>query len=187
MTPTVEKNWLVTARSIAQCGGLKDFELKSLEIGNAYDLLYAVEPSVIPTSAEEGNLTLLSLYNKITCGTLLSETEYHWARAEIDRLKLLQVQLIDSQSEAAIETASHYVVGSGIHTWNDGAATAGDIPIAGLLATDTVHVTLHSQASAELVTKAVAAAGQINVTLSANGTDTTTKLNYTALRAMPAS
>lgn len=186
MTPTVENNWLVSARSIARCGGLKDFELKSLEIGNAYDLLFAMDSSVIPTNTD-GNLTLVSLYNKIACGTLLSETEYFWARAEIDRIKLLQLQAIDSQSEAAIETASHYIFASGIYTWNDGAATEGDIPITGLLATDVVHVTLHSQAAAELVTKAVAAAGKIDVTLSANGTNTTTKLNYTALRAMPVS
>lgn len=185
MNADVTNNWLTNAKLKASCGGLTDFELKSLEIGNAYELLVAKDSSVIPPLS--GNVTLLSLYNKLICGDLLSETEYHWALAEISRIEKLQVEAIDAQSEAAIETASHYIVGAGIHTWNDGAATAGDIPITGLLSTDIVHVTLHSQAAAELVTKAVAAAGQINVTLSANGTDTTTKLNYSALRAMPAS
>ena len=185
MNADVTNNWLTNAKLQASCGGLTDFELKSLEIGNAYELLVAKDSSVIPPLS--GNVTLLSLYNKLICGDLLSETEYHWALAEISRIEKLQVEAIDAQSEAAIETASHYIVGAGIHSWNDGSATAGDIPIAGLLATDVVNVTLHSQAAAELVTKAVAAAGQINVTLSANGTDTTTKLNYSALRAMPIS
>ena len=185
MNADVTNNWLTNAKLQASCGGLTDFELKSLEIGNAYELLVAKDSSVIPPLS--GNVTLLSLYNKLICGDLLSETEYHWALAEISRIEKLQVEAVDAQSEAAIETASHYILKAGIHTWNDGAATAGDIPITGLLSTDIVNVTLHSQTGAELVTKAVAAAGQINVTLSANGTDTTTKLNYSALRAMPAS
>lgn len=185
MNPDVTNNWLTNAKLKASCGGLTDFELKSLEIGIAYELLVAVDSSVIPPLS--GNITLLSLYNKLICGDLLSETEYHWALAEINRIKKLQVEAVDAQSEAAIETASHYIVGGGIHTWNDGAATAGDIPIAGLLATDVVHVTLHSQTAAEEVVKAVAAAGQINVTMSANAANATTKLNYSAIRAMPAS
>lgn len=185
MNADVTNNWLTNAKLQASCGGLTDFELKSLEIGNAYELLVAKDSSVIPPLS--GNVTLLSLYNKLICGDLLSETEYHWALAEISRIEKLQVEAIDAQSEAAIETSSHYIVGAGIHTWNDGADTAGDIPISGLLATDVVHVTLHSQTAAEEVVKAVAAAGQINVTMSANAANTTTKLNYSALRAMPAS
>lgn len=62
-------------------------------------------------------------------------------------------------------------------------ATEADVlVIAGLLATDTVHVTLNVQHAAETIVTAAAAAGQINVTLSANASIGNTKYNVVVHR-----
>lgn len=64
-------------------------------------------------------------------------------------------------------------------------ANANDVvAIAGLLSTDIVHVTLQTQAAAETVVYAQAAAGQVNIHLSAAATVGTTKYNVTAFRAV---
>lgn len=63
------------------------------------------------------------------------------------------------------------------------ASTSDTIPVTGLVVGDTVQVTLAAQGASEVLVKAIAAAGQINVTLSANATIGTTKYNYTVLRA----
>jgi hypothetical protein len=77
------------------------------------------------------------------------------------------------------------VVAAGIHAWAGGAATTDSIAVAGLLATDIVLVTLSARASTETLVLAVndAANDQIDLTLSANGTNATTKLSYAVLRA----
>ena len=178
MSATVEGNWATNAKAKLSCGSLNDFELKSLNIVFAYEYFLAKNPDLIPQSDDSPVIgtttTLVGLYNKIICGDLLSETEYEWALAEISRLQ-------------KVELASHYVYAAGIHTWNDGASATGDIPITGLLTTDVVNVTLHTQTSTELVSKAKASVGQIDVVMSAAAANTTTKLNYSVLRAMPAS
>lgn len=76
-------------------------------------------------------------------------------------------------------------VAAGIHTWAGGAATTDSIAVAGLLATDIVLCTLTARASTETLVLAVndAANDQIDLTLSANGTNGTTKVNYAVLRA----
>ncbi len=76
------------------------------------------------------------------------------------------------------------VVAQGIHTWAGGAATTDSIAVAGLVATDVVIVTLNARAAAEVLAMAAndAAGDQIDLTLSANGTNGTTKLSYLVLR-----
>jgi len=74
------------------------------------------------------------------------------------------------------------VLGSGIHVWAGGAAATDAIAVAGLLTTDVVLITLHTATATELIKSAAAAANQINVVMTANAADTTTKLNWVALR-----
>jgi hypothetical protein len=183
MTETISSNWVEGALSRMSCNGLSQFELRALEVNQAVELIKAADPALIV----EGPNSLGNLNNKIICGDGLTDTEYQWAKSEIARLELVLFNATNSQEEAAVELASHYVYAAGIHTWNDGSNTTGDIPITGLLATDVVLTTMHSRASNEDILTAAAATGQINIVLDHNGTNTTTKINYSVLRAMPAS
>lgn len=76
------------------------------------------------------------------------------------------------------------VVAAGIHSWAGGAATTDSISVVGLAATDVVIATLTARASTETLVLVANdhANDQIDLTLSANGTDTTTKVNYLVLR-----
>lgn len=80
------------------------------------------------------------------------------------------------------------LIGSGVHSWAGGAATTDSIDVSslpgGLLATDLVFVHLMAVASTETLSKALNDAGndQIDITLSANGTNTTTKLAWAVYR-----
>lgn len=80
---------------------------------------------------------------------------------------------------------SFKVIAAGIHSWAGGTATTDSIAVTGLLATDIVLCTLIARAATETLALAANDAGndQIDLTLSANGTDTTTKVAYAVLRA----
>lgn len=191
MSAKIESNWITLAKDRLSCGGLTVRELQALEIANIYDWLYAQDSTLIPVHSTSSVIDLApnitDLYNKIACGELVSELQYAWAKAELSRLLKVYYESLDARLNAVVKTASHYVYAAGIHVWNDGASASGDIPVTGLLATDVVHVTLHTSTASELVEAAAAATGQINVTMSAAAADTTTKLNYTVYRAKPAS
>jgi len=93
----------------------------------------------------------------------------------------INVQALEQQS-----SATHYVFAAGIHDWAGGAATADSIGVTGILATDVVQATLVARAGSEVLELAAIDAGdeEIDLTLSANGTDTTTKVAYTVFRAV---
>lgn len=76
------------------------------------------------------------------------------------------------------------IIATGIHTWAGGSATTDSISVTGLEATDVIHVNLIARASTETLVMAANDAGndQIDLTLSANGTNGTTKLTYTVIR-----
>lgn len=80
---------------------------------------------------------------------------------------------------------AYQIVAAGIHEWAGGAATTDSISVSGLEATDIVLATLTARGAAETLEMAAndAANDQIDLTLSANGTNTTTKINYVVLRA----
>lgn len=80
----------------------------------------------------------------------------------------------------------YQVVAAGIHDWAGGAATTDSISVVGLVATDIVTATLVARASTETLVLVGndAANDQIDLTLSANGTNTTTKISYSVLRAL---
>lgn len=93
--------------------------------------------------------------------------------------------LVDVIDCAPVKLAgSHEVIAAGIHVWAGGAATADSIAVAGLLETDVVVATLTARASTETLVMAANDAGndQIDLTLGANGTNGTTKINYAVLR-----
>jgi|GEM_PF-5636579 len=80
---------------------------------------------------------------------------------------------------------NYSIVKSGVHTWAGGAATTDSIAVAGLENGDIILPTLVARASTETLVSAVNdhANDQIDLTLSANGTDGTTKVSYLVLRA----
>lgn len=80
--------------------------------------------------------------------------------------------------------AAGFVFATGTHSWAGGAATTDSIAVTGLLSTDLVLCTLTARASTETLVLAVNdhANDQIDLTLSANGTNTTTKIAYVVIR-----
>ena len=91
----------------------------------------------------------------------------------------------DGQAKADT-TVTHKIVAAGIHDWAGGAATTDSISVPGLLATDIIQCSLVARPATEtLVLSAYNATGPvIDLTLSANGTDVTTKIAYTVIRAL---
>jgi len=87
-------------------------------------------------------------------------------------------------TEAGAGAGDNPVVASGIYTWAGGAATTASIAVVGLLVTDVVVCSLAARASTETLVLAAndGANDQIDLTLSANGTNGTTKIHYVVLR-----
>lgn len=78
------------------------------------------------------------------------------------------------------------VVAAGTHDWAGGAATTDAISVPGILATDVVQTSLRARAGSEVLELSGVDADdeEIDLTLSANGTDTTTKIDYVVYRAV---
>jgi hypothetical protein len=76
------------------------------------------------------------------------------------------------------------ILATGTHSWAGGAATTDSIPVAGLLSTDVVLCTLTARAATETLVLAVNdhANDQIDLTLSANGTNNTTRVAFLVIR-----
>jgi len=83
-----------------------------------------------------------------------------------------------------VQFQTHRVIAGGTHVWAGGSATADSITVTGLAATDVVQATLVARASTETLVMAAkdVANGQIDLTLSANGTDGETLVDYLVLR-----
>lgn len=81
---------------------------------------------------------------------------------------------------------THQTIAAGVHAWAGGAATTDSISIAGLAANDVIVATLAGRNSTEQLVLAVndSANGQIDLTLSANGSNGNTKIAYQVLRAL---
>lgn len=186
---SVSKNWVDQNRENIGCTTFGVVQLRSLEVALEYERLLAQNEAIVnpDTTGLEKSMTLKLLYDKIVCGDLLSENEYTWALAEIARLNKAIYEATDARLAAVVEDMSHYIVAAGIHDWAGGAATTDAKIVAGALATDVVIATLRAQGAAEVLVKAVTSANTITFTLSANGTDSTTKINWQILRAKPAS
>lgn len=95
------------------------------------------------------------------------------------------LEVADGISVTTPSGTSHKIIAAGIHDWAGGSATTDSISVTGLESTDVVLCTLVARASTETLVLAANDAGndQIDLTLSANGTDTTTKIAYAVLRA----
>jgi hypothetical protein len=71
---------------------------------------------------------------------------------------------------------------AGVRTWAGGSATTDAVTLTGLLTTDTVIATLNARASTETLVLAAPTADTLTFTLSANGTNGTTKISYAVYR-----
>jgi hypothetical protein len=81
---------------------------------------------------------------------------------------------------------NYTVVQAGVHAWAGGAATTDSISVPGIKAGDIIECTLVDRASTEtlVLAKHDVANGQIDLTLSANGTNATTKIAYKVSRPL---
>jgi len=99
-----------------------------------------------------------------------------------------QCNTITSGNERVVSAPDHdvgyWTFAAGIHDWAGGAATTDSISVTGLEATDVIICQLVARAGSEVLELAANDAGndQIDLTLSVNGTDTTTKISYQVLR-----
>lgn len=181
-------NWLTDIKAKLACGlsNIPVEQMASASIGFQIEALLCKCPTILdgeggPSCNIDSGLTLSGIYSRLKCGTLLTAAQQAWAQANIF---IKQKECCDV-ADAGEVADTFEVVAAGIHSWGGGAATTDSIPVVGLLATDIIQVTLIARATTETLVLAVndAANDQIDITLSANGTDVTTKLSYTVLRA----
>jgi hypothetical protein len=146
---------------------------------------------VVPAAAVLGNSALgvsaaNSLLANATAGAARPRSLAVAEARLIGRLAGGNVAGLTAAQVNALLGSSHIVVAAGIHVWAGGAAATDSIAVVGLLAGDVIQTTLVARAGAEVLELAVNDAGndQIDLTLSANGTDGTTKVAYSVLRAI---
>jgi len=181
------KNWLTSFKEKIACGvgSIPVDQMRTANIGLQIENLIEKCATILDSDAAGCNIatsvTLSSLYERIKCGVMLTEAEVLWAQSNI----LIKNGLCDIQSVDGDPVDEFEIFAAGIHPWAGGAATTDSIAVVGLLATDIVITTLIARASTETLILSVndAANDQIDLTLSANGTNTTTKIAYQVLRA----
>lgn len=90
MPCNLTSNWLETARNKLPCGyaSLTVEHLRSLQIAFQIEWLLCECPTILdsdedPTCNIAGSETLTRLYNKVSCGEVLSTIEIEWAQAMI--------------------------------------------------------------------------------------------------------
>lgn len=151
------------------CPGTAD---NSTQINNFITLqklnrLLAINPAALNADTSENN-ALKFFQNSVNCGSLF------------EIFQLLQYEAIIEYKLAQFYTTADQLIASGIYT-STGTTTTQNIPASGVVATDSVYVTLHTQAGSELVVRATAGANIITVVFSAAPT-TATKVNWAANR-----
>lgn len=180
-------NWLETMKTLLSCSieNISIEQIKTASIGLQIEELLCLCPDILDEDVEATcgltrQTTLTRLFDRIKCGSVLSETEIQWAQANIyiKKTECCTGRTAEDPGDT-IET-----VAAGIHTWAGGAATTDSITVVGLVATDIVIVNLVARAGSEYLVLAANdfANDQIDITLSANGTNGTTKLSYQVLR-----
>lgn len=104
---------------------------------------------------------------------------------------LAQQLVFNGDATATIPTTpnapgNYTVVQAGVHAWAGGTATTDSISVPGIKATDVIKAVLVDRASTEtlVLAKHDVANGQIDLTLSANGTNVTTKIAYEVTRPL---
>lgn len=123
---------------------------------------------------EEQGLNLAKFIAEVECGNFYGE--YDRMRVEA----MLAMHQYDCDREVANAEALETILYTGIYT-SDGVDVAQDVALPGVVATDVVVVTLHTQAGTEVITKAVTGVDKITITFSEAPT-VATKVNYTVTR-----
>jgi hypothetical protein len=181
------KNWLTSFKEKIACGvgSITVDQMRTAIIGFQIENLLERCPTILDGDDAGCNIatsvTLSSMYERIKCGVMLTEAETLWAQSNI----LIKVGLCDIQTADNDPVDGFEIIADGIHPWAGGSTTADFISVVGLLSTDIVITTLVQRASNEalIVSLNDAANDQIDLTLSHNGTNATTKIAYQVLRA----
>lgn len=183
------KNWLTSFKEKISCGvgSIPADQMRTAIIGLQIENLIERCSTILDSDASgcniETSVTLSSLFERIKCGVMLTEAEVLWAQSNI----LIKNGLCDTLEVTEDPDDSFEIIAAGIHPWAGGSTTADSISVVGLLFTDIVITTLVQRASNEQLIVSVndAANDQIDLLLSHNGTNTTTKIAYQVLRANP--
>lgn len=139
-----------------------------------------------------GTLTKLVAASLYTANSILAATTANTPAAVavaeerlLGRLTGSGIAALTGAEAAGVLDQTHRVIAAGVHAWAGGAAATDSIAVADLEADDVVVATLAVRASTETLVLAVNDAdnGEIDLTLSDNGTDATTKVAYVVLRA----
>lgn len=183
---TISSNWLDQIKAKLICpSSLTTFQIKVAALGfmiqellcSCSDAFDEYEEAIECNKISQGE-TLEYYYDRIQCGDGLTESQYEWCLAELSRLKL-----ICCEAKPPVDT-SMYLAKIGQHTWAGGADTSDSISVVGLLSTDLVFAQVAAQSTDETIVLAANdhANDQIDLTLSANGADGVTKINYQVWR-----
>lgn len=187
MPCNIENNWLEEIKQKLSCGlsRIPVEQLKSASIGFQIEALLCKCPTILDSEQEpscniSSDLKLSQIYNRLKCGTLLTEAQIQWAQSNI----FIKQKECCEATDAVDPVDTFEIFAAGIHDWDGGAATTDSIPVVGLLATDIIQTTLVARNATENLILSVNdfTNDQIDLTLSANGTDATTKISYVVIR-----
>lgn len=171
-------DWIVQAKAKIACGAeLTAPETKTLIFALSVESLLAECSDILDDeSTSESNITVSSYYDKIKCGYILSETELTLLTALLELKK--KECIVRKNDDTVDEDEDCRIIASGIWSY-DGT---DEIAIEGLLETDVVQATLHTQDDDEAVLFAKCEADKITINLSGTPNEDTTKVNYTVIR-----
>ncbi len=181
-------NWLTDIKAKLACGlsNIPVEQMVSASIGFQIEALLCKCPTILddeggPACDISAGLTLSGIYERLKCGTVLTAAQISWAQANIF---IKQKDCCDIADAGDVVDAFE-VIAAGVHTWATGASVNGSISIPGLLESDIVIASLTQRTSNEQLIVAINdfASDQIDLVLSHNGTNGTTKIAYQVLRA----
>ncbi len=175
---SLDSNWIAQAKQKIACGAeLTAAETKTLIFALSVETLLAGCADILDAeSSSESNITVSSYYDKIQCGYILSETELTLLTA---LLELKNKECAARKNDDTVdEDEDCRIIASGIWTY-DGTT---EIAIEGLLETDVVQATIHTQEDDETILSAKCEADKITIVLSGTPYEDMTMVNYTVIR-----
>lgn len=156
--------------------GISEVELLNYQVWATFKDVQVKCPNILATGfATESEFHPNFFMSRVECGQL-----YEGYNLTLMEAKAREAKLLCDEQVAAATAGYKSVIASGIHTIPS-TATTQTISVPGLLATDTVHVTLHTRAGTEAVVTAVPTANTLTIVFSA-APAVTTKVNWSAIR-----
>lgn len=174
----LEQNWLDQAIAKLSCGlQFTSAELMSILFGLKVKTLLAKCPTIFEyDSTSNSDFTVAAIYERIKCNKLLTEAEYQQALTLLEvKEAICAASLLD---DTVTEGEDCKIIASGI--WIHDGSTQIDID--GVVETDIVVATLHTQDDDEAIVTAGCGVDRVVLTFSGTPAEDSTAVNYIVTR-----